>query len=181
MRRGCGMESCGLFCRGERRGQVTFVPRGGYVEVRCGLPDPGDGLYRAFLLGPGGERLLGVLEPEGGGAIALCRRVNPRELASLGRPLRGEARRSFTFAAGADWQLTAEPGALFTDPFLRSRLGDILRAWYRRTGERLLLALPLEEGKPFPLAALFCLARVERVEGRSCAVFTFCGDEPQPP
>ena len=42
----------------------------------------------------------------------------------------------------------------------------------------LLLALPLEPGAPFPLEALFCLGRVEQVEGTRCVVYAFREEEP---
>ena len=47
-----------------------------------------------------------------------------------------------------------------------------------REGERLELALPLEEGQPFPLEPLFCLGRLERVAGQLCVVYAFRGEEP---
>ena len=60
-----------------------------------------------------------------------------------------------------------------------SQLEEI-RKYAQREG-LLLLAIPLEEGGPFPLEALFCLARVERVAGQLCAVFAFRGEEPEAP
>ena len=47
-----------------------------------------------------------------------------------------------------------------------------------REGMVLLVALPLEEGRPFPLEALFCLGRMECVEGRRCVVYAFREEEP---
>ena len=41
-----------------------------------------------------------------------------------------------------------------------------------------LLALPAEEGRPFPLECLFCLGRLERVEGQRCVVYAFREEEP---
>ena len=49
-----------------------------------------------------------------------------------------------------------------------ARIGSIL----------LLLALPAEEGRPFPLECLFCLGRLERVEGQRCVVYAFQEEEP---
>ena len=42
----------------------------------------------------------------------------------------------------------------------------------------ILLALPLEEGRPFPLEALFCLGRIQCVEGSRCVVYAFREEEP---
>lgn len=137
------------------------------------MADPGDGLYRAFLVGERGELPLGVMEPSGG-RLSVCRRLYARDIAALGRLEQGEARLSFRFQE-ALWQETGMPGRLMAAPELRKRLEKIPRAWHRREGERLLLALPLERGKPFPLETLFCLARVTTVEGRLCAVYAFDG------
>ena len=41
-----------------------------------------------------------------------------------------------------------------------------------------LLALPAEAGRPFPLECLFCLGRLERVEGEVCVVYAFQEEEP---
>ena len=81
-------------------------------------------------------------------------------------------------AAGSGW---CEPGSC-RPKRPGSRLTACRRAWWRREGERLILALPLEKGKPFPLETLFCLALVREVEGMACAVFAFDGgEEPLPP
>ena len=52
------------------------------------------------------------------------------------------------------------------------------RAWWRREDGLLLLALPVAEDAPFPLEAMFCMARVEQVEGLLCAVYSFREERP---
>ena len=167
------------------RGELTVCPQGVRTELRACLDDPGDGLYRAFLLGEHGELALGVLAPEGG-RLALCRKLYSRDVAALGPLLRGEVRRSFRFqdaprtvqAESSCWRETCCPAQLFQSLFLQSRLRPIGRAWWRREGVLLTLALPLEDGRPFPLEALFCLGRVQCVEGVRCVVYTFREEEP---
>lgn len=177
------MERLPLTVQNGERGEVTVCPQGARTELRCSLPDPGDGLYRAFLLGERGELALGVLAPENG-RLALCRRLYARDVAELGPLLRGEARRSFRFQDAAIqpdpacWHETRCPAQLFQDRFLQNRLRPVGRAWWRREGMLLVLALPLEEGKPFPLEALFCLGRVQCVEGMRCVVYAFREEEP---
>ena len=170
------MEKVKLYCAGRCLGSVLLRPEGGRTEVRAEMEDPGDGLYRAVLVGEAGEFPLGVLEPEGG-RLTLCRRPYSRDVAAVGALVRGEARRSFRFREDG-WLEAEEPAALFQGAFLRSRLAGIHRAWRRQREDLLFLALPLEEGRPFPLEALFCLARVEQVEGQLCAVYAFRGEEP---
>ena len=91
------MERLPLYCQDQRRGEVTLSlwgPNGARTEIRTSMDDPGDGLYRAFLLGERGELALGVLAPEDG-RLTVCRRLYNRDVAALGKLLRGEARRSF--------------------------------------------------------------------------------------
>ena len=140
------------------------------------MEDPGDGLYRAALRGERGELMLGVLAPEGG-MLTLRRMVYTRDVAALGRLVEGEARQSFPFRP-AGWRETRCPAQLFHSRFLIDRLRPAGRGWWRREGSVLLLALPLEEGKPFPLEALFCLGRIQRVEGSRCVVYAFREEEP---
>ena len=170
------MERVKLYCRGEDLGEVLLRSEGVSTEIRAAMPDPGDGLYRALLIGRDGQLPLGVMEPAGG-ELAVCRRPYSRDLRAIGALLRGEARCSFRFQE-ALWRETCCPAQMFQSEFLRSRLRSVSRAWWRRERELLRLALPLEEGKPFPLEALFCLAQIQRVEGRLCAVYAFREEEP---
>lgn len=172
------MERVKLYCRGECRGEIVLEPEGPRRSVRAFMPDPGDGLYRAVLRGERGEMMLGVLAPEGD-RLELCRTISGRDIDRLGPLLNGEARCSFQFQE-TGWRETCCPAQLFRGSFLQSRLRPAGRAWWRREGMVLLVALPLEEGRPFPLESLFCLARVERVAGQRCVVYAFREEEPIP-
>lgn len=174
------MEKVTLYCPGRQAGEICLTPQGARTEIRASLPDPGDGLYRAFLQGERGELPLGVLAPEGP-RLTLCRRIYDRDVAALGTLRRGEAHRSFRFQdapAAPCWQQTGCPAGLFRGRFLRERLKNTGRAWWRREKENLLLALPLEPGRPFPLETLFCLGRIEHVEGVRCVVYAFREETP---
>ena len=171
------MERVKLCCGGETAGEVTLCPEGARTVVRASMADPGDGLYRAWLVGERGELPLGVMEPVGD-RLAACRRMYRRDIEGLGPLRRGEARCSFRFDGETPWRETGCPAVLFRSSFLQSRLRRFDRAWYRREGERLELALPLGEASPFPLESLFCLGRLETVEGHSCVVYAFRGEEP---
>ncbi len=175
------MERVKLYRDAEAAGEVTLRPEGGRTEVRASMGNPGDGLYRAVLIGDQGEILLGVMEPSERGLV-ICRRLYSRDVAGLGRLLRGEARCSFRFQERAAWKKTDAPAQLFHGMFLQSRLRLVKLAWWRRERGRLLLALPLEQGGPFPLETLFCLAKIQHVEGCRCVVYAFDGEErPLPP
>lgn len=177
---GSAVEEIRLYCRGQPRGTVTLDRGDSRREVEAAMADPGDGLYRAFLVGEKGELPLGVMEPDRG-RLTARRRIYARDVAALGPLRRGEARMSFRFGESV-WQEVRDPGQLVSVPELRQRLEKVPRAFRRREGERLLLAFPVEEGKPFPLETMFCLARVLPVEGRLCAVYAFDREgRPLPP
>ena len=152
------MERLPLYCQGERQGEVTLAlwgPNGTRTEIAASMDDPGDGLYRAFLTGEGGELALGVLAPEEG-RLTVRRRLYHRDVAPLGKLLRGEARRSFRFEeTGLCWRETCCPAQLFRSSFFQARRRSAGRAWWRREEPLLLLALPAEEGRLFPLECLF--------------------------
>ena len=172
------MERVKLYCRGTCRGEIRLRGEGARTEVRAVMEDPGDGLYRAVLRGEQGEMMLGVLSPEGG-QLGLRRMLYTRDIGRLGPLTGGEARCSFHFQQ-TPWRETGCPAQLFQGPFLRSRLQSIGRAWWRREEPLLLLALPLEGEKPFPLECLFCLGRLEQVAGQRCVVYAFQEEEPVP-
>lgn len=166
------MERIALYCGGRVAGEITMEDLGSQIEIRGAMAAPGDGLYRAALLGERGELPLGVMEPRGGQST-LHRRLYRRDVAALGTLLRGEARRSFAFSEPKLWHRTARPGDLFRSQWLRERLTDCGAALWRREGERLYVALPYAPARPFPLETLFCLARLERIDGRRWVVYSF--------
>ena len=49
------MEEVKLYCAGACLGRVALRPQGGRTEVRASMEDPGDGLYRASLVGERGK------------------------------------------------------------------------------------------------------------------------------
>lgn len=173
------MERVKLRCRGSCLGEITLRDQGGRTEAQATMEDPGDGLYRAVLRGERGELMLGVLAPEEG-VLTLRRTVYTRDIAALGRLEEGEARQSFPFRP-AGWRETRCPAQLFRSPFFQVRLRGAGRAWWRREESLLLLALPVEAGRPFPLECLFCLGRLERVDGEMCVVYAFQEEEPALP
>ena len=166
------MERVKIYCRGECRGEAALKEDGARVEICAEIADPGDGLYRAVLTGDRGELPLGVMEPRGG-MLTLRRRPELCEVARVGGGRCIRVGCSFPFGKTRTWTRTDEPGGLVCDDFLCERLARQPYAWWRRGGEKLFIALPLKTDAPFPLEALFCLARVERVEGEVCAVYAF--------
>lgn len=161
------MQTCPLYVRGRAAGEVTLRAEGGTTLVRAALPGREVGICRAVLVGEKGEKLLGVMEPVERETV-ITRRLYTRDVQALGKLLRGEVR-----SQHSPWQRTDRPAELLRDAHLRRRLEQRREGWWRREGTVLHLALPVEEGRPFPLECCFCFARIRRVEGRRCAVFLF--------
>ncbi len=134
------------------------------IEVSC--RDPGDGLYKAWAVGPGGRCLLGTLLPEGG-TLCLRRTLSVDSLKGQGAwPVRAvECRLSHSFSGSA----STVP---WVDDVLRRSACRLPRHTVRRSGGGFVLSLPFDPRAPFPLIPLFCLSRVEN--GR--LIFSFCED-----
>ena len=171
------MERIGLYCEGRTVGEVTLHREGCCTEIRASMPDPGDGVYRAVLVGEYGQLPLGVMEPANGCAV-LCRRPYSRDVDRLGRLVRGEAGCTAFFQDWTGgWQKTTDTAGLFHDAYIKERLQTASFGWWKREGELLRLALPMDGGKPFPLELFFCLGKVLCVGGRRCVVYSFNQDE----
>ena len=97
----------------------------------------------------------------------------------LGRLQRGELRPARPAAAG--WRRADHPEQLFRAPWLREKLRGAEGALTGEAGGCRLVALPFGPDRPFPLTALFCLARICRINGETYAVFAFDrGENPVP-
>lgn len=170
------MEKVVLLCQGREAGSITLHRDGCCTDVWAVMPDPGDGVYRVTLIGEQGQLSLGVMEP-GEGGLVLRRRPYSRDVDRLGRLLWGEAGCSPGHQMAQCWRETGCPSRLVHSPFLAERLMERGRAWWRREGELLYLALPVDRKSPFPLESLFCLGRIRCVEGHWCVVYTFDREE----
>ncbi len=165
------MERYPLLLGENRIGEIT-VRRGVTCELcaQCALLS--DGLYRAYLRTREGETLLGVLEPCSG-VLQAKKRLSGAALEALGEIRDGQARRSFSFAAGQWARIPDAP--LFADAALARRVAANRDGRYYRDGRGVHLAFPCAPDRPFPIEELFCFARICTVEGRLCA--TYCLDE----
>lgn len=155
-------------------GRLNVEQDGGFVRCEATRSNDGQGIYKVWLTGMGGRVLLGTLAPEGG-ALRLCRRVSRDSLvrADCWPVAGGECVLAFAFGLGTGRR--REPAdRRMTDPVLRQAArGLSAQVWGE--GDGFSMALPFDCTRPFALAPAFCFARVERVEGRLCAVFSFDG------
>ncbi len=158
----------------EGGGQLRFEPEGVLVRCEAVREDDGRGLYKVWLTGAQGRSLLGTLAPEGG-ALRLRRRVSVDSLRRKGCwPIeRGECVLTFAFGGETGWCREAAERRM-TDSVLRQAAQGV-SALVRGEEGGFRMALPFDCRRPFALVPAFCFARVERVEGRLCAVFCFDG------
>ena len=160
----------------EGGGELSCREEDGRLRFRALCPAAEDGLYKVWLLGGNGGRvLLGTLVPEGGGQT-LTRTLFRGELIRAGCwPLTGARRAmAFSFQAGSDgWRPLKEGDVHTEDPVLRECLSRGEGLLFRRWGEGFQLAQPLGAGRPVALAPLFCLARAVREGERPLLVWSF--------
>lgn len=164
---------------GERRlemaggGLLTVEPAGTRVRLEARRRADERGLYKVWLVGKGGGRLLlGTLIPEGK-ELRLQRTLSLGTLEQAGCwPVeRAEAVLAFSFSHDRGWYCQTNPGELVEDHLLRQVLTRPMLC--RRTGGGFELAAPFDRNSPVALNTLLCLARVEAVEGRPHLIWTF--------
>ena len=158
-----------VLLEGEQVGTAEVTEEGERLAVTLRCREDGRGLFRGYLVCPGGEVPLGLLEPRDRG-LWLQRRLLREELRPLGRPR--EVRLGMTFAFAGDWQDLRDP-APFAAAAGEELSGDLL---WRRAGGLRQLALPYDPARPFPLTRLFCFARIMTIRGRRYAVYAFDGE-----
>lgn len=156
-------------------GTLTLRQDGLNVRMEAQRPADGRGLYKVWLHGErGGKLLLGTLAPEGG-KLRLCRTlsVDALERAGCWPRFRAEAPLAFAFDGqpAQGWYCEQRPGRLVRDPVLKAALTSPILCCRGEQGFS--LSVPLRTDRPLPLCTLFCLARTERREGRLYLVWDF--------
>ena len=165
------MDKFPLLWDGRSVGELTTEREALYTwfEARCRLPEKG--LWCAWAVGDRGELRLGVLEPCGDRA-AIRRRFSAQLTGPVGRLQWGELRPAHPAEPG-EWLPAERAGELFRSPWLREQLQNAAGVLAPRTEGRRYGALPYDAMRPFPLPALFCLARICRIGGRDYVVYAF--------
>lgn len=154
-------------------GVLTLRQEGNRVHLEAERPRDEKGLYKVWIGGAqGGRMLLGTLAPEGN-RLRIFRTISQGELARMGcwPVTRGEAVLIFSFPGGERWYRENHPEGLLSDPVLRGQVTGPMLCQKEKEGFR--LAAPFRSDGGVPLNALFCLAQVERIEGRPYLVWSF--------
>ena len=129
--------------------------QGPRAVIEVWRPDEDDGLYKAWLTGPGGRVLLGTLMPEGG-RLFLRRTLS---IDSLRRQGAWPARRveEELVCSFRDPPMVLQ----WEDEVLRRCARRLPRHTVRREGDGVSLIFPFDPRAPFPPTPAFCFARVE--------------------
>ena len=161
-------------------GRLFFCPEGLRVRLRAERPADGRGLYKAWLRGSrGGRLLLGTLAPEGD-RLVLRRTLSLGELERAGcwPDFWAEAPLAFPFTPDSRgegrWYCEQHPERLLADPVLKQQVRGSMLCQRQAGGFR--LAVPFRTDAPIALAGLFCLAQVERWDNRPHLVWRFDQD-----
>lgn len=152
--------------------------QGGKATLRLSCPNDGKGLYKAYVLGPSGRCLLGTMTPDRT-RLCLTKTLGVDALRQRGCwPVRGVERElSFPFQPpGAPLPGWCPPpqGLPWAEDALRNAFERTRCPLYRaEPGGGFTLAYPYAPERPFPLPALFCLARTACLQGRVYLLFSF--------
>lgn len=158
-----------VFYRGAPCGEITALQEGLYLHFRARVVYKGTGIPRIYLKGEKGVLLLGVAEP-GEGAYILRRSLAGSSVEKLGVLQRGELR-----VQGENkerWQPLRQEEIQLCRRFSLA-LPPLTTGLFRGTEEGKKIAFPFGEWQAFPMSALFCFARIERIGGSTFAVFSF--------
>jgi len=176
VRGGDGVDKVPLLRNGSAAGELTVEREALYTCFSVNCRESGEGLWCAWAVGERGDLRLGVLAPSNG-ELVLCRRFSTRMTAPVGRILRGEVR-AVGEAAEVEWQPACQPECLFRTPWIRRQLRGAQGVLCGRTSA-CRVAIPYDPSRPFPLAAMFCFARICRIGGKRYAVYCFdAGEQP---
>ncbi len=163
----------------EGGGRLAVREDGAQVRFSAQRRTDGAGLYKVWVRGAGGEMLLGTLAPEGP-RLRLERAMSRDSLERAGCwPVTGgRTVLAFSFAPQGKaerpgWRWEQRPGRRLRDPVLRECADGWGPMLVREDGQGFWLAAPLDVSRPFPMAALFCLGHVVRVDGQTHVAFRF--------
>lgn len=152
---------------GRAVGTLRRQQEGLYVELEARTPRPFPGIGRVYLRCAGGEQLLGVMEPFGGG-MRCRRRFAEMQLRGL-----GSCESAVLRVTGGDGDWTPYAGEIAGEWGRRIAEAGALT---RPEGADRLVAIPYPQGAAFPLTELFCLARVRTIRGGRYVVYAFSAD-----
>lgn len=161
-------------------GMAQLTTKGRQVTVEISQEDDKKGLYKGYLRGQHGRMELGTLMPEGG-QLFLRRIVSIDTLEKRGVwPVLGVstclAYATPTVRRGNHppvWQGERNPRGWVKEPSIRCCIERVQGVMIRKCNQGVLMAVPWQEGREFPVPPLFCLATTRVMGGRQYVMFAF--------
>lgn len=161
------MDKYPVFRDDQTVGELTVTPEALYTAFDVSCPGQ-EGLWCAWAVGETGSLRIGVPEPENG-CLHIRRRFSRQLTEPLGTVLRGELHP--LGEAREHWEpLRTET---LQSACLRRQLGAVPGVLTCRTEKHRLIAVPRDDGRPFPLEAMFCFAHPRHLKGEDYWVFHF--------
>lgn len=161
-----------LYETGGQVGTLTVCEKGEGVELVAEAECPVAGIYRLSLRLREGCVPLGLMEQRGQG-LFLKRTIQRRAIAPLGIPICGEMVLSYIYPEPKVWKKITVPRLKELGfPFWEELPGDSIPE-YRQEHIRRLLRFGCQCGLPFPVPSLFCLASIQKEEGREWVYLAF--------
>lgn len=168
------------------KGAVTVRQEGRCAICQAISRTEEQSLYKAWLVGKGGNRvLLGTLIPEGG-ALRLRRSLEISALERQGVWPPADAELLAVYPLNAQtppqgWSIQAEPWRLLQEGELRQSCKGVQSGFLQRDSGGFRLAFSWTKGKEFPLPMLFCLAKPTKLGEVWFVIFQFSdGGKPLP-
>lgn len=166
------------FALADGAGTLLVREDGGTALLTGELPDDRRGLYKGWLTGEGGGRvLLGTFLPEQG-MLRLHRRAPVSELRKKGAWPPAGARAELVYPSQngrhrentplpPGWERAGEPGRFLGDPLLKRSAQGLKGILVRRRAEGVELAIPFSAGGALALTPLVCLMAPRQLGGQS--------------
>lgn len=174
------MEEYLIYWNGSPCGTVRLEAQGLYTRISACCGARRDCLFSLMLEGERGSVPLGVPEWSDG-CYVLRRTLATKEYQGIGTVRCARlTERSAEAQVREDeqgWMRLERPEYFFHS--LTPQLAGNEDCYWRQEADSRCLAVPIEESRPFLLPRYFCFARVQRLWGKSYAVFRF-NDEDQP-
>lgn len=149
-------------------GELEVSCRGAYFRFRGLCTSRRRGLLRLAVLCGGREIPLGVLSPSGSGWL-LDRCFSPESLRHMG--ISRVEGCCILGSAAPLWRPEEAPERLLKDAALQQLFRGVQGILCCAEGERVRLAVPLEDGAAFPAMSVFCFMEAEEIAGKTYGVF----------